>query len=151
MCHFKVEIVTCNPDILAIVSTNDIHYTEHFNNICYMYSTAGCADCEKVKEVITSPNIKAPSLRVGLLDEIALALDSTSRVSANWQKLATELDVSRETCLELGRRSTQNPTSQLFQYFAAYRPQMTLKVLKKALRSTERNDLLKILQNSSGE
>ena len=116
-----------------------------------MSSTAGCTDSEKVKEVITSPNIEAPSLRAGLLDEIALALDSTSRVSANWQKLATELGVRRETCLELGRRSTQNPTNQLFQYLDASCPQMTLKVLKEALRFIERNDLLKNLLNLEGK
>ena len=115
-----------------------------------MFSTAGGADSEKVIEVITSPNIEATPLRAGLLDEIALALDSTSRVSANWLKLATKLGVSRKTCLELGRRSTQNPTNQLFQYLAASRPQMTIKVLKEALRFTERNDLLKILQNLQG-
>jgi len=116
-----------------------------------MSSTADCADSAKVKEAITYPNIEAPLLRAGLLDEIALALDSTSRVSANWQKLATKLGVSRITCLELGRRSTQNPTNQLFQYFAASRPLMTLKVLRQALRVIERNDLLKILQNLEGE
>ena len=114
-------------------------------------ATAGCADSDKVIDVITSPNIEAPSLRVGLLDKIALALDSTSPVLANWHHLAMKLGVSRKTCLELGRRSTQTPTSQLFQYFAACRPQMTLKILKEALRLTERKDLLKILQNLSGE
>ena len=116
-----------------------------------MSSTAGCADSDKVKDVITSPNIRAPSLQVGLLDEIALALDSTSRVSANWQKLAINLGVPRETYLELGRRSTQNPTNQLFQYFAASRPQMTLKILKEALRFIARNDLFNVLQNLKGE
>ena len=116
-----------------------------------MSSTAGCSDSEKVKEVITSPSIEAPSLGAGLLDKIALGLDSTSPVLANWHHLAMKLGVPRKTCLELGRRSTQNPTSQLFQYFAAYRPKMTLKTLKEALRVTERNDLLKILQNLSGE
>ena len=116
-----------------------------------MSSTAGWADSEKVKEVITSPSIEAPSLGASLLDKIALGLDSTSSVLANWHHLAMKLGVPRKTCLELGRRSTQNPTSQLFQYFAAYRPQMTLKTLKEALRFTERNDLLKILQNLSGE
>ena len=114
-------------------------------------STADCADSAKVIEVITSPNIEASLLRAGLLDEIALGLDSTSRVSANWQKLATKLGVSRITCLELGRRSTQNPTNLLFQYFAASRPQMRLKVLKQALRFIERNDLLKVLQSLEGE
>ena len=113
--------------------------------------TAGCADSEKVKEVITSPNIEASSLHAGLLDEIALALDSTLQLSENWYHLAMALDVSRKTCLELQRRSTQNPTNRLFQYFAASRPQMTVKVLKKALRSTERTDLLKILQIFEGE
>jgi len=116
-----------------------------------MSSTAGCADSASVVEVITSPNIEAPSLPSGLLDEIALALDSTSTVLANWYHLAKKLGVSRKTCWELGRRSTQNPTSQLFQYFATYRPQMKIKILKEALRLTERNDLLKILQNPSGE
>lgn len=116
-----------------------------------MSATGGCADSAKVVEVITSPTIEAPSLKAGLLDKIALALDSTSPVLANWHHLAKKLGVSRKTYLELGRRSTQNPTSQLFQYFAAYRPQMKLKILKEALRLTERNDLLKILQNLSGE
>jgi len=116
-----------------------------------MTSTADCADPEKVREVITSPRMEASLLPSGLLDEIALALDSSSPVLANWRHLAMKLGVSRESCLELGRRSTQNPTSQLFQYFAAYRPQMTLKTLNEALRSIERNDLMKILQNSSGE
>ena len=139
-------VVACNPDTLA-----SIHYTTHFNHICFLSLTAGCADSEKVKEVITSPNKEASSLQVGLLDEIALALDSTSRVSANWKKLAMKLGVPEKTCLELGRRSTQNPTNQLFQYFATSRPQMTLKVLKEALCFAERNDLLKVLQNMEGE
>lgn len=121
------------------------------NHIWYMSSTAGCADSEKVQEVITSQNIQAPSLRAGLLDEIALALDSTSPVLANWHNLALKLGVPRKTCWELGRRSTQNPTNQLFQYFAASRPQMTLKILKDALLFIARNDLLKILQNLGGE
>ena len=116
-----------------------------------MSLTAGCADSEKVKEAITSPSTEAPSLRAGLLDEIALALDSTSRVSANWQELAIKLDVPRETYLELGRRSTQNPTNQLFQYFAASRPLMTLKILKEALHIIARKDLFNILQNLNGE
>ena len=117
----------------------------------YMSSTAGGVDSEKVKEVITSPKIEAPSLGAGLLDEIALGLDTTSSVLTNWHHLAMKLGVSRKTCLELGRRSTQNPTNQLFQYFAASRPRMTLTVLKEALRFIKRNDLLKLLQNLEGE
>ena len=117
-----------------------------------MSLTAGCTDSEKVKEVITSPDIEAAPLRNGLLDEIALALDSTSRVTANWQKLATKLGVPREAYLELGRRSTQNPTYQLFQYLAVSRPQMTLKILKEALHFIGRNDLFNTdLPNLNGE
>ena len=110
-----------------------------------MSFTAGCAD------TVALPNIEASSRQAGLLDEIALALDSTSQVLANWHHLAMKLGVPRKTCLELGRRSTQNPTGQLFQYFAASRPQMTLKSLKDALCFIERNDLVKILQDLSGE
>lgn len=116
-----------------------------------MSLTAGCTDSEKVKEVITSPDIEAAPLRNGLLDEIALALDSTSRVTANWQKLATKLGVPREAYLELGRRSTQNPTYQLFQYLTTSRPQMTVKILKDALHFIARNDLFNTLQNLNGE
>lgn len=39
----------------------------------------------------------------------------------------------------------------MFQYFAATRPQMTLKCLKEALHFVERNDLLKLLQKQNLE
>ena len=84
--------------------------------------TAGCANSEKVHEVIMSRNIQAPSPRAGLLDEIALALDGTSPVLGNWYNLAMNLGVPRIACWKLETRSIQNPTSQLFQYLEATRP-----------------------------
>ena len=112
---------------------------------------AGCIDSEKVHEVITSRNIQAPSPRAGLLDEIALALDGTSPVLANWYNLAIKLGVPREACWEFERCSTQNPTNQLFQHLETTRPLMTLKELKEALKSTERKDLLETLENQNME
>ena len=117
----------------------------------HIFSTAGCTDFEKVQEVITSGNIQAPSPRARLLDEIALALDGTSLVLANWYNLAIELGVPRKACWEFQRRSMENPTNQLFQHLEATRPKMTIKILREALRSLERKDLLKILQNLAGK
>lgn len=116
----------------------------------YLSFTAGCTDSEKVQEVITSQNIQAPSPRAGLLDEIALALDGTSPGLGNWYNLATTLGVPRKACWELERHSMQNPTNQLFQHLEATRPDMTIQILRKALLSMERNDLLKILESLGG-
>ena len=77
-----------------------------------------------------------------LLDEIALALDATSPVLANWYQLAIKLGVPRKNCWKFERRSTQSPTNELFQYLEATRPQMTLKELKDILHLMERNNLL---------
>ena len=80
-----------------------------------------------------------------LLDEIALALDATSPVLANWYHLAIKLGVPRKDCWNFERHSAQSPTNDLFQYLEATRPLMTLKELKETLHSMERNDLLEYL------
>ena len=81
----------------------------------------------------------------GLLDEIALSLDGTSLVLANWYQLALKLGVPRKDCWKFERRSTQSPTNELFEYLEATRPQMTLKELMETLRLMKRNDLLDYL------
>lgn len=86
-----------------------------------------------------------------LLDEIALALDVTSLVLANWYRLAIKLGVPREDCWNFERRSTQSPTNELFQYLEANRPQMTLKKLKETLHDLKRMDLLYYLDKQSLE
>ena len=103
-------------------------------------------DSEKVQDVITSLSVQAPSPRDGLLDEIALALDGTSLVLANWFTLAIKLRVPRKICWEFERRSTESPTSRIFQYLAATCPEMTLTMLKEALVLMERKDLMNILE-----
>ena len=110
---------------------------------------AGCIDSKKVQDVITSRSVQAPSPRAGLLDEISLALDGTSMVLANWLTLAIKLRVPRKTCWEFERRSTESPTSRIFQYLAATCPEMTLTRLKEALVLVERKDLMKILEEES--
>ena len=94
---------------------------------------------------------KPHSPSASLLDEIALALDATSPVLANWYRLAIKLGVPREDCWNFERRSTQSPTNELFQYLEATRPQMTLKKLKEALNQLKRMDLLYYLDNQSLE
>ena len=64
----------------------------------FAWLPAGCADNEKVIDVITSPSNEVPSPKVGLLDKIALALDGTSLVVSNWYTLALNLGVPRKTC-----------------------------------------------------
>lgn len=116
--------------------------------VCFSYfawQLAVCADTEKVVDVITSPSNEAPSPTVGLLDEIALALDGTSLALSNWYTLALKLGVPRKTCWKFERRSTENPTGRLFQYLATTCPQKTLLSLKEALKSIERRDLVKYL------
>lgn len=94
---------------------------------------------------------KPHSPSASLLDEIALALDATSLVLANWYQLAIKLGVPREDCWNFERRSTQSPTNELFQYLEATRPQMTLKKLKEALNQLKRMDLLYCLDKQSLE
>ena len=86
-----------------------------------------------------------------LLDEIALALDVTSLVLANWYHLAIKLGVPREDCWNFEKRSTQSPTNELFQYLETTRPQMTLKKLKQTLHELKRMDLLYYLDKQSLE
>ena len=86
-----------------------------------------------------------------LFDEIALALDATSLVLANWYQLAIQLDVPREDCWNFERRSTQSPINELFQYLEATRPQMTLMKLKEALHELKRMDLVDYLDKQSLE
>jgi len=86
-----------------------------------------------------------------LLDEIALALDATSLVLANWYHLAIKLGVPRKKCWNFERRSTQSPTNELFQYLEATRPQMPLKELRETLHELERMDLLDYLDQQSLE
>ena len=117
------------------------------NNIWNFFFTACCHDREMVKEVITSPNVGPHSPRADLLDKIALALDTQSLVFANWIRLAQQVGVPRKLFKQFGRRSTQSPTFQLFQYLAATCPQMVLKPLKEALEAMKRIDLLKLLQD----
>ena len=92
-----------------------------------------------------SPSNEGPSPTVGLLDEIALALDGKSLALSNWYTLALKLGVPKINCWKFERRSTENPTGRLFQYLAATCPQKTLLSLKEALKSIERGDLIKYL------
>ena len=120
-------------------------------NTSNVYSSllAGCIDSEKVKDIIMSPNIQAPSPTAGLLDEIASALDVTSLVLSGWSDLAVTLGVSRKTCWEFERRSTDDPTYNLLQYLVTTCPEIKLKRLKDALCSIERKDVLNILQEQN--
>ena len=95
--------------------------------------------------MITSSNNEASSPTVGLLDEIAFTLDGTSQASSKWYALALKLGVPRQTCWTFERRLTENPTSMMFQYLAVACPQKTLLSLKEALKSIERRDLVKYL------
>ena len=97
--------------------------------------------------MITSPSDEAPSPTVGLLDEIALALDGTSLVLSNWYTLALKLGVPRKICWKFERRSTENPTGRLFQHLATTCPQKTLLSLREALDSVKRKDLVKFLHD----
>ena len=92
-----------------------------------------------------------PSPHASLLEDMALALDSSSVVLANWYNLAITLGVPRKDCWKFERRSTQSPTNQLFQYLEAARPQMRLEKLKEVLHLMKRNDLLEVLRNQSLE
>ena len=116
---------------------------------CDVYSSllAGCIESEKVKDIITSRNIQAPS--ADLLDEIALALDVTSLVLSSWSNLAIKLGVPRKTCWEFERRSTDDPTHNLLRYLVTTCPEIKLKSLKDALDSMKRKDVLKILQEQN--
>ena len=118
---------------------------------CDVYSSllAGCIDSEKVKDIITSRNIQAPSPTAGLLDEIALALDVTSLVLSSWSNLAIKLGVPRKTCWEFERRSTDDPTHNLLHYLITTCPEMKLKTLKDALDSINRKDVLNLLQEQN--
>ena len=95
--------------------------------------------------MITSPAYKARSPTAGLLYGIALALLLTSMVLSKWYALALKLGVPRQTCWTFERRLTENPTSMIFQYLAVACPQKTLLSLKEALKSIERRDLVKYL------
>ena len=92
--------------------------------------------------MITSPSNEAPSPTVGLLDEIALALDGTSLALSNWYTLALKLGVPRDICWVFERRLTENPTGRMFQYLAITCPHKTLLSLKEALKSIERKELV---------
>ena len=120
-------------------------------NTSNVYSSllAECIDSEKVKDIITSRNIQAPSPTAGLLDDIALALDVTSLVLSSWSNLAIKLGVPRKTCWEFERRSTDDPTYNLLQYLVTTCPEIKLKSLKDALCSIERKDVLNILQEQN--
>ena len=114
--------------------------------------TAGCADDEKVREVITPRNIQAQASPQGeILDEIALALDGTSLALENWYNLAMKLSVPRNACWKLGARSTESPTNRLFQYLETTRSHMKLTKLKDALQLMTRNDLLEVIQKENLE
>ena len=80
-----------------------------------------------------------------LLNEIALALDATSLVLANWYHLALNLGVPRKDSWMFEKRSSESPTNELFQYLEATHPQLTLKKLKESLRCINRMDLLHYL------
>ena len=95
--------------------------------------------------MITSSNNEASSPTVGLLDEIAFTLDGTSQAASNWYTLALKLDVPKDLCWFIERRSTENPTGRLFEYLATTCPQKTLLSLKEALKFIERRDLVKYL------
>ena len=110
--------------------------------VCF---TAGCVDSEVVKEVITSRDIRVPSPRAGLLDEMALALDSQSLVLADWKFLGAKLGVPRKILKQFERSSVQSPTNRLFEYLAVTRPQITLKTLMEVLLLMNRNDLIQFI------
>ena len=95
--------------------------------------------------MITSPSYEARSPTAGLLHEIALDLDGSSQTLSKWYALALKLGVPRYTCWTFERRLTENPTSMMFQYLAVACPQKTLLSLKEALKSIERRDLVKYL------
>ena len=110
-------------------------------------TAAGCTDSELVKEVITTKDVQSPSPQAGLLDDIALALDTKSKILKNWSGLAERLGVPRKYYRQFDRQSTIDPTCQLFQYLAVTRPQMTLKTLREALVKMTRNDLITIFRD----
>ncbi|XP_066021739.1 uncharacterized protein [Pocillopora verrucosa] len=137
------------PD-LTIKQLKDALLEIRRNDLFSLLSTkAGCIDSEKVKDIITSRNIQAPSPTAGLLDEIALALDVTSLVLSSWSNLAIKLGVPRKTCWEFERRSTDDPTHNLLRYLVTTCPEIKLKSLKDALDSMKRKDVLKILQEQN--
>ena len=115
----------------------------YFSSLQLIAGSAGYEGYEKVQEVIAS--------QPGLLDDIALALDGTSLVLANWYNLAIKFSVPRKDCWKFERLSTQNPTNELFQYLESTCPQMTLKELKETLSSMRRIDLLDFLNSQSLE
>ena len=86
-----------------------------------------------------------------LLDKIALALDATSPVLANWYHLAIKLGVPREDCWNFEKRPTQSPTNEVFRCLEATRPQITVRKLKEALMQLQRMDLLHYLDKQSLE
>lgn len=110
-------------------------------------TAAGCTDPELVKEVITTKDVQSPSPQAGLLDDIALELDTKSKILKNWSGLAERLGVPRKDFRQFDRQSTIDPTCQLFQYLAVKRPQMTLKTLREALVVMTRNDLITIFRD----
>ena len=66
----------------------------------FAWLSAGCADNEKVIDVITSTSNEVPLPKVGLLDKIALALDGTSLVVSNWYTLALKSRCAKKNLLE---------------------------------------------------
>lgn len=103
-----------------------------------------------VSREITSRNIDTSSTRFGCLDQLALELDGESLVLGNWKSLAQKLGVPFTSLKMLQEKSYSNreATFKLFRYLYNH-TSMTVKTLKEALAKMKRDDVLKILQEST--
>lgn len=129
---------------------NEKQSTQNCNLSTFVPFSKGFLNSEVVSREITSRNLDTSSTRYGCLDQLALELDGESLVLGNWKSLAQKLGVPFTSLNMLQEKSysSREATFRLFRYLHR-QTWMTIKTLKEALAKMKRDDMLKILQEST--
>lgn len=77
---------------------------------------------------------------------ICVCLNNPNRVLKNWRHLANAFDVPREIYKDFNPEEPKSPTNLLFEWIFANRKDLTVGQLCAALKSIDRNDVVRDLR-----
>ena len=82
-----------------------------------------------------------------VMTSICVCLNNPNRVLKNWRHLANAFKVPREIYKDFNPEKPMSATSELFKWMSANRRGLTVGQLCAALKSIERNDVVRDLRN----
>lgn len=82
-----------------------------------------------------------------VMTSICVCLNNRNRVLKNWRHLASAFKVPREMYKDFNPEKPMSPASELFKWISASRRDLTVGQLCDALKSIDRNDVVRDLRN----